>query len=175
MKNRRKKFYLKDGGQARLLRGFAILALILIITASGLFYFLANENLENATYKAHFSALRSTMQMLLPYLFIVNIIGLLVVVFLAIFYTHRIAGPAYRLANDIKKLGDGDLTVKTNLRRLDHLKNLAEQLNSASQNLNENIKSLKSQADNLAKSAEGNEKLLSQILSIRKSLDKFNT
>ena len=155
--------------------GALIIVLVLIIVASGLFYILADRNLEEATYKAHFDTLRHTMQMLLPWLILVNLIGLIIVVFLAVIFTHRIAGPAYHLIQDMQKIGDGDLTVITSFRKRDRLKMLGQAMTNAIARLRTSIIDIKSRISDLSELAEDQPKIKHKIEEISKSLDKLRT
>lgn len=137
-KSRRKKYFLSRSIQPRLLLGFAVLVLILVVIAGGLFYVLANRELSAEYYKAH-STLKHVMQNLLPWLLLVNLAGILVVLFLAIFYTHRIAGPAYRIQQDLRKIGQGSLTTRVRTRRKDQLKGLESEVNRVVQELEQGI------------------------------------
>lgn len=50
---------------------------------------------------------------------------------LHLLYSHRIAGPAYRLGQEAEKIARGDLTCNVTLRRKDGLTDLRESLNEA--------------------------------------------
>jgi methyl-accepting chemotaxis protein len=141
-KGRRKRYFLRRSIQPRLLLGFAALVLILVVIAAGLFYLLANRELSAEYYKAH-STLRYVMQNLLPWLLLVNLAGILVVLFLAVFYTHRIAGPAYRIQQDLGKIGQGILTTRVKTRRKDQLKGLESEVNRVAQELEQGILQVK--------------------------------
>lgn len=141
-KGRRKRYFLSKSMQPRLLLGFAVLVLILVLIASGLFYLLANRELSVEYYKAH-STLRYVMQNLLPWLLLVNLAGILVALFLAIFYTHRIAGPAYRIQQDLRKIGQGVLTTRVRTRRKDQLKGLESEVNRVAQEFEQGILQVK--------------------------------
>ena len=141
-KGRRKRYFLSKSMQPRLLLGFAALVLILVVIAGGLFYVLANRELSAEYYKAH-STLRYVMQNLLPWLLLVNLAGILVVLFLAIFYTHRIAGPAYRIQQDLGKIGQGILTTRVKTRRKDQLKGLESEVNRVAQEFEQGILQVK--------------------------------
>ncbi|MCL4873520.1 HAMP domain-containing protein [bacterium] len=54
----------------------------------------------------------------------------------SILYSHRIAGPVFRLARNMERIGSGDLTVQTRLRGNDQLVALAEDLNSMVRSVN---------------------------------------
>jgi methyl-accepting chemotaxis protein len=141
-KGRRKRYFLSRSIKPRLLLGFAVLVLILIVIASGLFYLLANRELSAEYYKAH-STLGYVMQNLLPWLLLVNLAGILVVLFLAVFYTHRIAGPAYRIQQDLGKIGQGILTTRVKTRRKDQLKDLESEVNRVAQEFEQGILQVK--------------------------------
>jgi methyl-accepting chemotaxis protein len=141
-KGRRKRYFLRRSIQPRLLLGFAALVLILVLIAGGLFYLLANRELSAEYYKAH-STLRYVMQNLLPWLLLVNLAGILVVLFLAVFYTHRIAGPAYRIQQDLRKIGQGILTTRVRTRRKDQLKGLESEVNRVAQEFEQGILQVK--------------------------------
>jgi len=53
-------------------------------------------------------------------------------------YSNRIVGPTRRLCSIMRKMREGDLTVRAHLRRGDYLKELAQELNSLIDWLNEN-------------------------------------
>jgi methyl-accepting chemotaxis protein len=112
------------------------------VIASGLFYVLANRELSLEYYKAH-STLRYVMQNLLPWLLLVNLAGILVALFLAVFYTHRIAGPAYRIQQDLRKIGQGILTTRVRTRRSDQLKDLESEINRVAEELEQGILQVK--------------------------------
>jgi len=141
-KSRRRRYFLSRSIQPRLLLGFAFLVLVLVVIASGLFYVLANRELSLEYYKAH-STLRYVMQNLLPWLLLVNLAGILVALFLAVFYTHRIAGPAYRIQQDLRKIGQGILTTRVRTRRRDQLKDLESEINRVAVELEQGILQVK--------------------------------
>jgi methyl-accepting chemotaxis protein len=140
--HRRKRYFLSRSNQPRLLLGFAVLVFILVVIAGGLFYVLANRELSTEYYKAH-STLRYVMQNLLPWLLLVNLVGILVTLFLAVFYTHRIAGPAYRIQQDLRKIGQGILTTRVKTRRKDQLKDLESEVNKVAQEFEQGILQVK--------------------------------
>lgn len=147
----------------------------LAVIASGLFYLTANRDLEGATYKAHFQTLRNTMQMLLPWLILVNLIGLAVVITLALFFTHRISGPAYHLIKDLHRVADGDLTVATRFRKRDRLKDVGNAMTEAVGHLRENVIDIKKGLEKLARVAESHPEVKQELGEISKVIDKLKT
>jgi len=175
MKNRRKQYFVKGGEHRGLLIGVFFLVLTIVIIASGLFYIMASRNLENATYRAHFQESQNTMDLLLPWLILVNMVGLIVVFIMAVFMTHRVSGPAYHLVKDLKSIQDGDLTVTTTFRKKDRLKNVAEALSQATSEIRRNISVAKEGLSELESKADKYPELERQIQKIKQALDRLKT
>ena len=141
-KHRRRKYFLSQSAQPQLLRGIAILVLISAVVAGGLFYLLANQQLSTEYYKAH-STLKYVLEKLLPWLLLVNLFAILVALFFAIFYTHRIAGPIYRIQEDLKKIAQGKLTTQVKTRKKDQLKELESEINKMTAGFKHDLQSMK--------------------------------
>lgn len=62
----------------------------------------------------------------------------LVMLMNALFTSHRIAGPAYRISSSIKQLREGDVGFTVKLRPDDYLMDVADELNLLLDSLNEN-------------------------------------
>lgn len=60
---------------------------------------------------------------------VVSMFTILAVMVLNLFYSHRIAGPAYRIGRESAVIGKGNLKGGVQLRRKDNLKDLAHGLN----------------------------------------------
>ncbi|MFP4380607.1 MAG: hypothetical protein ACLFUS_08905 [Candidatus Sumerlaeia bacterium] len=58
------------------------------------------------------------------------IVTVLVLPIIALFLSHRIAGPIYRIRDSIQRVKRGDLSFRIGLRRFDHFKNLAQEFNT---------------------------------------------
>jgi nitrogen fixation/metabolism regulation signal transduction histidine kinase len=69
------------------------------------------------------------LELILPPMLLNILVILIVIAFIGIIYTHRIAGPVYRIGQDIKRVLEGAPGVKIRLRRGDKLKDLAQQVN----------------------------------------------
>ena len=69
------------------------------------------------------------IELILPPVLINNLIILIVISIIGIFYSHKIAGPVYRIQEDIKRVLGGEKDVVIKLRKNDKLKELAEQVN----------------------------------------------
>ena len=85
----------------------------------------ANEN-HGALMLAVFK--QQWLPMVLLYAFNMAVVYLLIV-----YHSHRIAGPVYRFADTLKRIGDGDLTQQVKLRKHDFLKDLGSEINRLAQ------------------------------------------
>lgn len=65
-----------------------------------------------------------------------SFVFMVLVAFISVYFSHRIAGPIYRLEKDLLHMvNEGDLTKQFRLREKDELKELAEALNTMTANL----------------------------------------
>lgn len=55
---------------------------------------------------------------------------------ISVLYSHRIAGPLFRIERNLDLIGGGDLTVNTRFRKTDQLFVLADELNAMVRSLN---------------------------------------
>ncbi len=55
-------------------------------------------------------------------------------------YSHRIAGPLFRVERNLELIGSGDLTVNTRFRKTDQLFVLADELNAMVRSLNHTVR-----------------------------------
>lgn len=69
------------------------------------------------------------IEVILPPILINNLIILVVVSIIGIFYSHKIAGPVFRIQEDIKRVLNGEKDIVIKLRKKDKLHELAEQVN----------------------------------------------
>ncbi len=63
--------------------------------------------------------------------------------------SHRIAGPAFSLKRSLVRLGDGDLSARSRLRKADHLKDVADVFNENVERLGDRIDAIRLEAENL--------------------------
>lgn len=59
---------------------------------------------------------------------------------ISIFFSHKIAGPIYRLEKNLELIGSGDLTVNTKFRANDQLESLEEDINGMVRSLNYRVR-----------------------------------
>jgi len=101
---------------------------------------------------------------------IVAIIG-----YISLILSHRIAGPAYAVVRDLTRLADGDLTVRTHLRKGDFHTEVAEAFNLASQTLCSKIKTIEALLITLQQRSNIDEATRQALLEVLQELNYFNT
>jgi hypothetical protein len=69
------------------------------------------------------------LEIVLPPVLINNLIIVIMISVIGVFYSHKIAGPAYRIEKDIAEALTGKKGIKIRLRKTDKLKTLAEKVN----------------------------------------------
>lgn len=70
------------------------------------------------------------INIILPPLLINNLVIMVAIAVIGIFFSHRIAGPVYRMMKDIQRVINGEPGVRVHLRKKDSLHELAERLNA---------------------------------------------
>ncbi len=149
---KRKTYVIDKKFQFRFIATFLILIIVSLILFSAVFagfYFLQYINGENifnefisiqkisaavdaAGNEITISGppiLTDRFNLIVPPILINNLIILIVISVIGVFYSHKIAGPVYRIQEDIKKVLDGEKDIVIKLRKKDKLKELAEQVN----------------------------------------------
>ncbi len=84
--------------------------------------------------------------------------GILIIIGLGLvtlFYSHRVAGPLFRLSRESRRIAGGDLTVKVRLRQKDAIHPLAETLNEVVEAYRKRIIDLQGQLEEIKNAASG--------------------
>ena len=172
---KRRKYFIKNSAQPKLIfKTYVMLAVVLVLVGI-LFYLTANRNLEESYFKAHI-VLKTTMENLLPILIAVNGIALILAAFLIVRFTHRIAGPAYRLRKMAPRIAEGDLSRDVKFRQADETQEIAESVNQIIEGMRQKIGALKQDVGKISLTCEEifsigqNEPLPRSLLQITKEL-----
>lgn len=148
---RRRRYFVRGSLQPRLIFKTLVLVLVLIVIGGLVFYLLANKQLSWEYYRAH-STLRQVMDLLLPWLIAANVLGLAITMTLALFASHSVAGPLYRLEQELHRIAEGDLTLRTGIRPGDDPKELARAISHLNQTLDQKISRVRQDFDQLSTS-----------------------
>lgn len=112
------------------------------LVAAIVLYFYSRQELGDSFYTAHITV-RRVSDLLLPVILAGSAVSLISGMFLALFLPQKIAGPLYRVEQDLEPLGAGDLTVRITLRDGDTLKDFAAVVNTNIEELHGKIKAIK--------------------------------
>jgi len=81
---------------------------------------------------------------------------------ISVLYSHKIAGPIFRLERNMEQIGSGDLTVSTRFRGGDQLSLLADDLNSMVRSLNHTARSATEALEAMRRSEDALKDLLAK-------------
>jgi methyl-accepting chemotaxis protein len=69
------------------------------------------------------------IELILPPLLINNLVIMVIIAIIGVFFSHRIAGPIYRIEQDISRIISGERNVKIRIRKRDALDSLVHKIN----------------------------------------------
>lgn len=114
--------------QLRMIGKLICIILVSLLISGGVYYHYANQQITASFMLFHIKA-RNFLDFLLPVVGISFVISLVVGTIASLFFPKNVAGPLYRIEEDVRRIAEGDLTVQINLRSGDEGGSLAEQLN----------------------------------------------
>ena len=179
--NKRRTYYIKRAFQ----RTFILQFCSLIVFGCGLFgvflYFYSSRALMTAFIDSRLRVM-STSDFLMPALgmgalFVTALVTIIAALRLLIF-SHRIAGPLYRLEKSAETIGAGDLSLRVRLRSADQLQDLAHSMDEMVSDLRTRVQAIKKQTERLDKLTSGSnaslgrEELLKELKDIQARLDE---
>jgi methyl-accepting chemotaxis protein len=140
--------------------------LLTISLASVILYFYA-LTVVDTDYLSFSPEIRKVSDVLLPILLAASLSSIVLGLLLALFLPQKIAGPIFRIEQDLLQIRTGDLTKVITLRYADVLKELAQSVNMALPDIRNMINDVKETNSDLeAKTIQGD------ISEIRKALEK---
>lgn len=104
-----------------------------------------------------------------------ELVAVLIVVWLALKASHRISGPAYRLAQLMDALGRGDLTPRAKLRDGDCLREVADAFNTALPGLREKVIDVKTAAAAVRNALQGRDEASEPLQRLDAALAALHT
>lgn len=159
---RRRKYIIQKGLQFRyigLVFGLALIASIVTgwtVFATG-WHFLGEKLASVYPQGRLIYVLRATNLALIRNLLLVSPL----IFILGLLFSHRIAGPVYRITKTLEEITRGNLGLKIKLREGDELIDLADMINNLTDKLNKSITSDKDIAIKIEKDLEEIKKLIS--------------
>ncbi|MFP4550225.1 MAG: hypothetical protein ACLFNT_05430 [Spirochaetales bacterium] len=86
--------------------------------------------IQQRTYRVEAMPETTRLELILPPILINNVLLAIVLALLAVRYSHRFAGPLYRMSTDIRRVLAGEENVRIRLRKNDELRELASRINA---------------------------------------------
>ena len=130
---KRKNFFIDKEFQSKFIFRFCSVVLGAGLITIGILYLLANQSTTVSIVDSRV-VVRTTADFLLPVLIqtvvVVTIMASLATILLALFASHKIAGPLYRFQKAIRSMEGGDLSSDFHIRHLDQLQDLSTTFNS---------------------------------------------
>ena len=147
-KFKRRKYFIREGSQFRLIVGIQAMFIILVLISNTMFYLAADRDLTESYFKAHLR-IKHTMELLLPSMVLFSLLGLVISAFINILFTHRIAGPVFRFCRMLRGVGEGNLTQRVKFRDYDELHELPKAANLMLDGLSMKLGRLKELSDSI--------------------------
>jgi methyl-accepting chemotaxis protein len=122
--------------------------LLTIVMASILLYLYA-KGIVDAEYLSFKPDVRKVSEVLLPVLIAASLTSIIAGLLLALFLPQKIAGPIFRIEQDLLEIRTGDLTKTVNLRYADILKELAESVNMTVGDIGHMVKDIQESGNTL--------------------------
>jgi len=98
------------------------------LVAAAILYFYSQQEIGASFYEAHIK-IRKVSDLLLPVILAGSFVSLISGSLLALFLPQKLAGPLFRIEQDLRAVQEGDLTVTIRLRSKDTMKSFAEVIN----------------------------------------------
>jgi methyl-accepting chemotaxis protein len=126
---------------------------------------------------ADFLNVKKLSEILLPFLLVSSLTSIVAGMLLALFLPQKIAGPIFRIEQDLQKVREGDLTKKVTLRCHDIMKELAEHVNVTVADIRYLLRDIKEVQTNLeVKLSDVESEEIKGLLDQQKTnLEKFKT
>jgi methyl-accepting chemotaxis protein len=173
---RRRQFYIKKDYQFNFILKFCLLVFGGALVSMGLLFLLSKGTL---TFSFEHSRLivKDTAFAILPAIILTNITTLVIVtlatIVVVLFVSHKIAGPMFRFEQDVKEIGQGNLTKVVRIRQKDQLKDFTGSLNHMTSSLHAKVLEIRKGLEQLhgsARQQDASEKLIEEIENLQQSI-----
>lgn len=146
------------------------------VVATGILYFYARQEVATSFFDAHIRY-RRVSDLLLPVVLAGSIVSLLSGLVLSLFLPQKIAGPIFRIEQDLKAVENGDLSFVVRTRQTDILTDLVASINDANEAVRFKVQGVKDSHHEIAGLVpdDGDEKLKQAVEKQRQQLDSLTT
>lgn len=148
----RKKYLIKKDFQIQFIIKFCLIVLAGVILSTALLFFFSQGTLTSSFDHSRL-VIRKTGIAILPAVIYTNLITLgvvsVIMIFVTLYISHKIAGPMFRFEKEIQIIAQGDLSSVIALRKKDQVKEMADSLNQMTRSLNRKISDIRLEIINL--------------------------
>lgn len=168
---KRRNYFINKPFQTKFILKFCLVVILSSLVIGALVYYVFQDTTTVAIENTQV-VVKSTADFVLPMviniLFLVTVASAIVVAFITMMTSHKIAGPLYRLQREIKLFGKGNLRRDFRVRGDDQLQELAKSLNGMCNSLRDKELEIKKSFENLKEYYQQNkdnfsEEVLSEI------------
>ncbi len=180
---KRRNYFIKKNFQGKLILGYFLFMVLGCLIFAGILALLSADSMT-MVYQDNDLRIGQTPFMLIKQLLTAHWISIVVgsafVVVGAMFITHRLAGPMFRLERAVDNMVSGQLNDVIYLREKDEGKELAAKLNQFNTKLSENISEIRKRSQNIDdllaqySSIEQSDTTVEDCASIQNSIDRQN-
>lgn len=156
-----------------LIRIGGIVLLTTVVSGLILYGYARHETIDSF-YQAHIK-IRRVSDLLFPVVTSGAAISLIGGALLALFLPQKIAGPLYRIEQELQRVKKGDLTVKIKLRDKDTLVNFTKEVCTTIETLDQRIGRMQASIDKLAAQAGHSAEAQQSITDLQQQLQEFKT
>lgn len=153
---KRSHYFVEKKYQFKFILKFCLIVVGGALLSTGLLLFFSQGTLTSSFENSRL-ILRNTASAILPAAILTNTVTLLFItaatIVTVLFISHKIAGPMFRFQKELKKIGEGDLTINIVLRKKDQFKNMAESLNSMTLSLKTKVVEVQKELEQIIESA----------------------
>jgi methyl-accepting chemotaxis protein len=186
-RKQRVTYLISRGFQLKFVGAFVMVLVILGLITHSLLYFVAGQEISGSLFDAH-ATLQHTWQLLFPtvltmYLALI-LSGAAVSYALIVYLSHKIAGPLFRIEQDMKAVTNGKISTRIKLRATDQIQEIMGAFNKMADSMETRISSAKEIVNELElignrisvsdENSEDAESLKKEIQKLKNYLDEFN-
>jgi methyl-accepting chemotaxis protein len=181
-KYKRKRYFINKDFQTGFALKFCIILIIGAILSTGILFAFTSNTLTTSFEDSRIS-IEKTSRDILPAMLYTNAITVatisLAAIVVLIFISHKIVGPFYRFEKSFEEIGNGNLSLRIELREKDQFSVIAQKINEMNKQLNDRIVRLKEKAtlirSEMDQQSPDLDLLRRETAALQGALDKFRT
>jgi len=179
---RRKHYFIDKDFQTGFVFKFCIILIVGAILSTGILFVFTSNTLTTSFEDSRIS-IEKTSRDILPAMLYTNAVTVVTIslaaIVVLIFISHKIVGPFYRFEKSFEEIGNGNLSLRIELRKKDQFSVIAQKINQMNKQLNDRIVRLKEKAtlirSEMDQESPDLEVLRSETAALQGMLEEFRT